>query len=463
MPNAEMPKCVAQAFRPAGTARGRAKALRYTAGATVDWLLILAGVGCLLFVVPHNVSGDGKIRFDALTDLLERGTLTSTAYSLVGPLFSSPLYYAGKLVLDPVWWCARYNALLLAVGLAATFSLLSRRVERKELRTFCILILAASMFPGHVLDYFGETFTAVCVLVGIAALASDRAAIGWTAMILGVVNTPATIAGLLFVALRHAVQSRRLRHLGPVAVAALLIVAESWIRRGGPFVTGYEGNTGARTVMPYSGLPGFSYPFFFGLLSILLSFGKGLVFFAPGLLLTFRRSHVARNPLAECLRDSMFFLAGLILVYAKWWAWYGGMFWGPRFFLFASIPASLALAVTLRQVRNLSAPVLGALWAILTLSVWVGINGPVFNQGNLRICSENHYALEFLCWYAPEFSVLWRPFDVSPLTLSWQQGLFIAYCCVVYAWLAVPVLKASLAKASEPFAEYRAQPGTWRF
>ena len=42
--------------------------------------------------------------------------------------------------------------------------------------------------------------------------------------------------------------------------------------------------------MPYSGRQGFSYPFFLGLISILFSFGKGLIWFSPGLLLPVRRA-----------------------------------------------------------------------------------------------------------------------------------------------------------------------------
>ena len=37
----------------------------------------------------------------------------------------------------------------------------------------------------------------------------------------------------------------------------------------GLFQSGYAGNSGAVTLLPYSGLPGFSYPFFLGLFSIL--------------------------------------------------------------------------------------------------------------------------------------------------------------------------------------------------
>ena len=425
----------------------------------VSLLLIALGVVALLFVVPHDVSGDGRIRYDALVALLEHGTIVPTAYSLVGPLFSAPLYYLGKIALGPVWWCSRHNAILLLVGLWVTHTLLRGAVDRRLLHAFSLTLLAASMFPAHVLDYFGETFTAVCVLVGTAALAVGRAGLGWSAMVAGVVNTPASIVGLAFVSVRRAWATRRLRHVVPVAVAALLIVTESWIRRGGTFVTGYEGNAGARTVMPYSGIPGFSYPLFFGVLSILFSFGKGLLFFAPGLLLSREALRDMSEPFRECLKDLLWFLTGLVAIYASWWSWYGGSFWGPRFFLAASLPASLAIAAALHRRTDLRAGTLAALLAVLTLSSWVGMNGPVFNQGGLRICSENHYALEFLCWYTPEFSVLWRPFVAPPSAMSSAQVAFIAYCASVWLWLAAPVLK----KIAGRIAARPATPGVWRF
>ncbi len=71
--------------------------------------------------------------------------------------------------------------------------------------------------------------------------------------------------------------------------------------------------------MPYSGLPGFSYPLVFGLLSILFSFGKGLVFFAPGLLLRWKiASGEAFSIQKITLIDlCLVFLLGLILTYAR--------------------------------------------------------------------------------------------------------------------------------------------------
>jgi hypothetical protein len=428
-----------------------------------EWALIDVGIVLLFVVIPHTLLGDGRVRFMTLTNLLEHGTLASTPYSVVGPLFSTPLYYLGKLAFGPEWWCARFNTVLLAGALVATASLLRPYADGRLVRTFLLLLVAASMFPNHVRGYFGEVFTALLVLVGLAALSSGRQRLGWAAMILGVANTPATIVGLLFVAFKHVRNTRRVRHVLPVLVAASVILFESWIRRGNPFVTGYENDAGFRTLMPYSGMPGFSYPFFFGLLSTTLSFGKGILFFAPGLLLMIGKDdREVPSQLRALWGYSMWFLAGLIVVYAKWWAWYGGWFWGPRFFLMASIPASLAIAIKLRQLSTLSTRAVGALFAVLTLSVWVGVNGAVFNQANLDICEQRRYALEVLCWYAPEFSVLWHPF-IDPVSLSFDRALFITYCGVVYVWLSAPVVKTLISRAIESLADSRVNLRTWRF
>jgi hypothetical protein len=344
-------------------------------------------------------------------------------------------------VYDPAWWCSLYNTILLAGGLLAVVLLLRRHFDRRVLRLFCLLLVAGSMFPNHVRDYFGEMFTAMLVCIGIVALSVGRDALGWTTMAIGVANTPATVIGMTFVALRHVRHTRRLRHLAAVVAAVLLILIERWIRRGSPFLSGYEGLVPfAVTVMPYSGGPGFTYPIFFGLLSVLFSFGKGLVFFAPGLLLPITKEEAVGRAHREVWAYSLWFVAGLIVAYVKWWSWYGGWAWGPRFYLLASVPASLAIAVKLRRATSLKTPVLIALTAIVTLSVWVAINGAVFDKNNLRACTNNAWALEFLCWYTPEFSVLWHPFiDRSPILF--EQGIFIAYCALVWLYLIAPLLR----------------------
>ena len=404
--------------------------------------LIDVGLVLLFIVLPHSLSGDAYVRFQALSELIEQGKISNMTFAFAGPLCSTPLYLLGKALFTPAWWIARFNVIVVAIGLIAADRVMRDDVDRGLIRAFCLVLLAASMFPNHLRGYYGEVFTAVLVAVGTLALRFGRAGAGWTAIVFGVINTPATMVGLALIVAKQVWDTRRWRHVVPMVVAVAAILFEAWFRRGGPFVTGYEGWGGAPTVMPYAGRPGFSYPFFFGVLSILLSFGKGLVFFAPGLLLAAKARAVFTS---ERLRGAfdlwLLFLLGLILVYSKWWAWYGGWFWGPRFFLFASVPASLAIAVHVHQCRGRSLGMILAVLAALTLSAWVDLNGAVFDQRDLDLCVQNTYALEFLCWHTPEFSVLWHPF-VSGLSVPADQVVIVIYCAIVYLWLAAPIADA---------------------
>lgn len=121
---------------------------------------------------------------------------------------------------------------------------------------------------------------------------------------------------------------------------------------------------------------------------------------------------------------------------AKWWAWYGGIAWGPRFFVFTAVPASVLIAV-----RLVHAPALGFANAVtllvLTLSAWVGIAGAIADLSTLEFCIRDDAALEALCWYTPEFSPLWQPFVDFP-SLSWRTATVAGYCVLVFVYLAVP-------------------------
>jgi len=150
----------------------------------------------------------------------------------------------------------------------------------------------------------------------------------------------------------------------------------------------------------------------------------------------------------------LLFVLGLIVVYAKWWAWYGGLSWGPRFFLFAAVPASALLAVRLRHLgRSASATLL--VLGVLTLSSWVAVSGVVTDLSELGFCAQDEYALESLCWYTPEYSPLWRPLVDFP-ELSASTALVAAYSVLVYAYLAAP-LCARLLDASKAL-----RPRGWR-
>jgi hypothetical protein len=228
-------------------------------------------------------------------------------------------------------------------------------------------------------------------------------------------------------------------------MVAALVCGEALLRRGG-LRSGYEGDHGIRTVLPYSGLPGFSYPFLLGVLSLALSFGKGVVFYAPGLLVG-PGSRLDRYPeILAAQRLWLVFLGGLVAVYARWWSWYGGEFWGPRFLLFASIPASLLLALRIEERGSVgrSLVTLGA----LILSVWIGADGALFGQDSLSICHDNGYALEHLCWHVPEYAAWISPF-VEHRPLGLRDACFLAYYVCVLAYLAAPIV-AHLVRTARP-------------
>jgi hypothetical protein len=409
--------------------------------------LIAGGLLLLFFSDKHRIVADGIARYASLRLLFEQGTLSDVPYSMVGPIFASPLYWLDRYVGPPLWWSERYNSFVFLLGLGLLHRLLRPHLEPAALRMFLLLLVAASMFGRHQMDFYGEVFSAVLAGASLLSLGAGGSAWAWPALLLSVANTPATLVGLGFAALGATVIHRRWRFLGLPLGATALILAESWLRRGHPFASGYEGNAGFETVLPYSGLPGFSYPLLLGLLSILFSFGKGLAFFAPGLLLPVRERMVRRAPdLWRGYLLWLFFLAGMVLLYAKWWSWYGGWYWGPRFFLFASLPASLALAVTLTDRPRGIAAGLFAL-SVLALSFLVGVTGVVFDQSGLEGCMANGFAQEALCWYVPEFSGLFHPFvDARPLVF--EDWLLLALTLAAFVRLAFPLAAETAARSA---------------
>ncbi|MFL5950851.1 MAG: hypothetical protein ACJ74M_04530 [Gaiellaceae bacterium] len=392
----------------------------------------------LLVLLPHELMGDDFARFTDIEQLLHHGHLSDSRYSLVMPLVSAPLLLLGELVRTPEWWAAHFNLLVVAGGSAIVYALLRDRVDRSVLRRTLLVLLFASFLTNRLRDYGAEVLTATLVTIGLVLLTYTRRAwLGWSAIVIGVVNTPAALVGAALLAVAESVRTRRLRHLLVPVIAAALIMLEAWVRRGGPLTTGYEHDHGARTLLPYSGKEGFSYPFVLGVLAILFSLGRGLLFFTPGLVFAF--SQLVRRWIIALM---LLFVVGLVVVYAKWWAWYGGLAWGPRFFVFAAVPSSLL--IVLRQRRaGVSAVADAATLLVLALSAWVGVSGGVADLSTLGFCVAGHAAHEHLCWYTPEYSSLWHPLVSFP-ALTWKTLLLALYCAVVFAYLAAPLVASLL-------------------
>ena len=405
----------------------------------VVWALLALGLLVLFFVLPHRIEGDGLLRYDALQGWLAGHGIPDTKYPLIGSVPSIPLMLLGHLIASSEWWVSRYNVVVYAAGVGGLYVLLRGRLPNEVLAAFLLLLGTTAMLPSSLTGFGAETLSAITVGVGLAAWSAGRWKTGAVLLGVGVANLPASFVGLAFAMGWWASREKRIRALAPLVLSAGVWLLESTVRRKSALSTGYENDHGFQTLLPYSGLPGFSYPTFFGVLSLLLSFGKGLLFFAPGLFLVFGRGLEALRSVSQVLVLWMLYLAGMVLAYGSWWAWYGGFTWGPRFLTFASLPAALLLAAQVRRPpRTLLA--LTVVLSALLLSVWVGIDGQAFGRFAQEPCAANHYSLEALCWYVPEFSVLWTPF-VFVAHPSWADFLLIAYALGVTGYVAYPLLR----------------------
>jgi hypothetical protein len=236
----------------------------------VEGGLLVVGFVVLFVLLPHQLMGDDFARFNDVERLIHHGELSDSRFSLVMPLFSVPVLLLGEVVRTPEWWAARFNVIVVALASALILFLLRDRGDLRHLRRIQLILLFASFLTNRLRDYNAEVLTATLVTLGLLLVTTGRRALlGWAAIVVGVVNTPAALVAAALVSAAEAWRSRRFRYLLVPVAALLLIMAEAWIRRGGPLTTGYAGDHGLTTIMPYSGEPAFSYPFLFGVLSIL--------------------------------------------------------------------------------------------------------------------------------------------------------------------------------------------------
>jgi hypothetical protein len=168
----------------------------------------------------------------------------------------------------------------------------------------------------------------------------------------------------------------------PVAVAVLVRT-----RRGFPvfllttlpvaaLTVAYNAARGAQ----YAGVPlsqSFTHPLLAGLYGLLLSPGRGLLFYVPLVVLAVVGIPWAsrRSPVITGL--CLVLIAVRVLFYAKWYVWQAGWAWGPRFL----VPAMPCFAPLLfESIRRASItwnrlPLVAAGAAILALSVSVQVLG----------------------------------------------------------------------------------------
>jgi hypothetical protein len=432
--------------------------------ARLEQLFLFLGVIFYLLVFPHGIHGDAFVRFQGLQNLLKTGTPLPIAYSYVGPIISAPLLLMGKFFKDGYWWISRFNVFLFFF----TSYFFHRRISEKfgagSARIFVLLFMCAGMFARHTTDYYSEVLSSCFAAMSLWLLAEGK---GFRSAAFGIPsawNTPGTLFAFCLPQVFATLRFRKFRYLAIVAMAAAGVFLENKWKYGEFYPHVYLSTHGLKNALPFSGRPGFSYPLWFGVLSVLFSFGKGLIFFTPGLFALWTPWVKKEKHWDEFIRYSLFYVAGLILVFARWWCWSGDWFWGPRFYLFASFLSVCGLHSLLRSDWQLNAARASSVLFLLTLSVWVSAQGIAFGTDDLEYCSTQGGQIDYICHYVPEFSPLWRAFVVEDRGVNGKQLAFLIFHGLVYLYLSFPLWKkvlGSLLASSIAHARRLALPREW--
>ena len=408
--------------------------------AAFETALIAAGLLVLLLVLPHALLGDDTTRFADIEQLIHHGHLTDSNSRSSGRSPRHRFLLIGEVVGTPAWWAARFNVFVVGGSACSRRMRHARACRAPPVRTFALVLLYASFLTERLRNYGPEPFTAALFALGALAVVETA-----TATWLG------------------RARPRRRQHAG--AIVALALVAAARMLPDAPASTAARAaGCGAadhargvdppwraaddrlrrrlsfKTFMPYSGRNGFSYPFVLGLVSILFSFGRGLVFFMPGLLLWLGERTRRRVPGRQWVVLQLLFVAGLVLVYSKWWAWYGGDAWGPRFFVAAAVPA---VSLPRRPPARRSRERLGRrrhAGALCTLRLGRVSTGALENNWLSGVCAQNNFRTPSRAGTCPSSAASGgRSPTTHPPTAA---NLFLAgYCFAVFAYLAAPTVR----------------------
>ncbi|MGE0583713.1 MAG: hypothetical protein AB7O39_01090 [Flavobacteriaceae bacterium] len=388
---------------------------------------------------------DGYYRYETFRTLFAGGPVAFVKYSTVQPLLARLLDLPLRAAFPGLAENAvpRFFELLLIVAAMIGCLFASRDWRRPALVAGLVPL---SMLVHYLGQFYAEITTAALMALGFALFhrARSRAALLVAAFIgaLGIANTYVLIGPLCATAALAAFRLWRGREDSPrllcfllavLAMAGAAILADLLIKGellDNPYASARE--TGFRTLLPYSGLPGFSYPVLLGLLGSIFSFGKSIFLFNPFLIFLFICDY-RYKPYA------LTFLLAALLIYSGWWAWYGGYSFGTRFYIFAIIP-SLFVFVDALQRPGAG----GRRWlepAALLGAIWVAICGKYFGlEGLAAVCQADRYALEAFCWYVPEFTPLIHPLVAHGLFgalghVHWADWIYITLVLVAFGWV----------------------------
>jgi len=198
----------------------------------------------------------------------------------------------------------------------------------------------------------------------------------------------------------------------PLLVWAVFICAYNYVRFASPFTTGY---------LPEES---FSAPWLTGIVGLLVSPGRGLLFFCPVLVLclpaapVFFRRHRVEAALVFLVS------ACYVLLYGKWFMWHGGYAWGPRFLVPILPLLCLALAPLFDGWRGMRQWVFGGLFA-LSAAIQLLASSVDFSLHQEALLETGIPLFDPVTFFDPRYSQLWGTLSfLKPETLdfAWIQS-----------------------------------------
>jgi len=275
--------------------------------------------------------------------------------------------------------------LLLAATVLVMFSLaITLGATRRQAAIVTMAIAFGTFLFTYGTTYFSESAVALTVAVALLGLSRLGSSITWAGAIGGasglsvLFRTDSLVLVALPVACAMVALSPTRRQVAVATIVALPPLGLwGWynvVRFGSLFSLGYRTD------------PGFTHPFGNGLVALLISPGKGIIWFAPVLILTLWSIAGAYRRWPTLTVLAIVLICSRFLFFASWWAWDGGLSFGPRFI----VPALPAFAIPMTALvidrgRNLwfvrigaGLVVFGALMALLgaiSFGSW-GTNAP---------------------------------------------------------------------------------------
>jgi hypothetical protein len=272
-------------------------------------------------------------------------------YEIGLPLTAVPLYLLGRAFggTDPIdmytvsttkLWASMLGQIATAATCAVLY-FLCLHISKNEMYAFGVTFLygiATIAWPYAGL-FFSQTLIAFLVTMAVTLLVIHTAshtgayfgaglALGW-ACLTRLDTLPLTLLIITYAIYRWKQEQGNGRSLlknlilliFPILLAVIAYIAVNSLRTGSLSQPGYANE-------------GWTTPFFTGLYGLLLSPGRGLVFYSPlalfagiGLIKLWQQGWRSESALIAGL------VAAQIATYASWWAWEGGYTWGPRFLI----------------------------------------------------------------------------------------------------------------------------------